>query len=347
MKSKCKFFVLFFVLGILSTGLKAAGEEKTKELHQGWTVNSIQTLEVSNKFGEIKINNFGGDSVTIDVVVTVEAPNEKRADELLELINVDFGKSGNTARAETKISNDFKSRQKFSIDYTINIPSDKNLNISNKYGNTIVNKLDADGYFNIQYGNLTANQLNAPPSGNMNLNLAYGKADIGSTNDMDIEVKYSTINVGGTGNLKIESKYSVLNIEESKVVNIESKYDTFEFEEVGTLSATTKYSHFKIEELKKKLKIEAGYGGISIDEVSDDFESISIENSYGQIKLGLDEASYSLDASCDYCGISYPEENFTGNRIKENNTQTVKGNVGTDGHGTVYIRSRYGEIKLR
>lgn len=347
MKSKCKFSIYLFVLGILSTGLKANAEEKTKEVHQAWTTNSVQTMDISNKFGEIKINDFGGDSVTIDVIITVEAPNEDRADELLELINVDFGKSGSTARAETNIDNEFKSRQKFSIDYTVNIPSDKNLKISNKYGNTIINELNASGNFDIQYGNFTANQLNAPLSDDMKLNLAYGKADIGSSNNMDIIVKYSTINMGGTGDLKVESKYSVLNVEESKVVSIESKYDTFEFEEVEVLTATTKYSHFKIEELKKRLKIQAGYGGISVDEVSEGFESISIENSYGQIRLGLDDASYSLDASCDYCGISYPEDDFNGNRMKENHSQTLKGNVGSGGTGTVYVRSRYGEIKLR
>ena len=347
MKSKFKLFNLLLALALLWGGFKASAEEKTKELHQGWTVNSVQTLEISNKFGEVKVNNFGGDSVTIQVVITVEAPNENRADELLNQINVSFGKTGSTASAVTQIDNDFKSRQKFSIDYTVNIPSDKNLNISNKYGNTIVNELNANGKFDIQYGNFTASQLNAPGSASVNVALAYGKADIGSAGNMNINVKYSTMNIGGTGDLKIESKYSVLNVEESNSVTIESKYDTFEFEEIEALSASTKYSHFKIEELKKRLKIEAGYGGISIDEVADDFESISIENSYGQIKLGLDDIGYSLDASCDYCGISFPEENFAGNKMKENHSQTVKGKVGTGGNGTVYIRSRYGEIKLQ
>ncbi len=346
MKSKFKLFTLLFILGITS-GLKVSAEEKTKEVHQSWTFNSVQTMEISNRYGEVKINDFGLDSVIIDVVITVDAPNENRADELLELINVEFRKNGNTIIAETDIDPDFKSNREFSIDYTVNIPSDKNLKVSNKYGNTIINELNANGDFNIQYGNFTANQLNAPSSGTMNLELAYGKADIGSSNDMDIEVSYSPINIGGAGNLKIESKYSVLNIEESKEVNIDSKYDNFEFEEIESISASAKYSHFKIEELKRNLKISADYGGISVDEVSENFESVSVENSYGQVKVGLDDTSYSLDASCDYCGISYPEDDFSGNKMKENHSQIVKGMVGSGGNGTVYIRSRYGEIKLR
>lgn len=346
MDRKFKKLTLLFILGVFALGIKATAEEKTKEYHEAWTVNSVQTMQITNKFGEIKINNFGGDSVTIDVVITVEAPNEGKANELLDLIDVDFGKSGGTVKAETDIDKEFKSRQKFSIDYTVNIPSNKNLNISNKYGNTFVNVLNANGTFNIQYGSFTASELKAPSDGNVDVLLAYGKAEIGSANDLKVEVKYSKMNFGDVKNVTLGSNYSVVTIEEAGDIQIKSKYDTFDFEEVQSVTATTKYSHFKIEELKKALKIDSGYGGISVEEVAPDFESISIENSYGQIKLGLSDSGYNLDASCNYCGISYPEDEFIGDKIKDNNARTVKGKVGSGG-GNVYIRSRYGEIKLQ
>jgi len=346
MKTKFKNVTLLFILGVFALGMKANAEEKTKNYHEAWTVNSVQTLQITNKFGDIKINNFSGDSVTIDVEITVEAPYEGKADELLDYINVDFGKSGSTVKAETNIDKEFKSRQKFSIDYTVNIPSNKNLNISNKYGNTYVNTLNANGNFNIQYGSFTASELKAPANGNMDVLLAYGKAEIGSASDMKVEVKYSKMNFGEVKNINLESKYSVLTIDEAGDIQAESKYDTFDFEDVQSVTANTKYSHFKIEKLEKGLKIDSGYGGISVEEISPDFETISIENSYGQIKLGLDNSSYNLDASCDYCGISYPEDNFAGDKMKDNQTRTVKGKVGSGG-GNVYIRSRYGEIKLK
>ena len=46
-------------------------------------------------------------------------------------------------------------------------------------------------------------------------------------------------------------------------------------------------------------------------------------------------------------GISYPEDEFVGDKMKDNNTRTVKGKVGNGNGGNVYIRSRYGEIKLQ
>ena len=96
------------------------------------------------------------------------------------------------------------------------------------------------------------------------------------------------------------------------------------------------------------MDIDSQYGGINVDEISPDFESISLENSYGLVKLGLsDNSNYSLDASCNYCGISFPKDKFSGNSMEDNHTRTLLGNVGNNPKGKVYIRSKYGEIKLQ
>jgi hypothetical protein len=346
MKLKFRIITVIFLAVFLTAGITALAEEKTKEYNESWPARSVETLKIDNKFGEVKVTNQGGNDVTIDVVITVDAPTESQADELLSEINVIFSKSGNTVSAETRIDNNFKSRREFSIDYLVNIPTDKNLDISNKYGNTMVNVLNANGTFDIQYGNFTANELNTPANGTMDISLAYGKADVSLSNDLDVEVKYSTMNLGETDDLLLNSKYTVINLEKASTVETESKYDTFNFEEIGSFSGETKYTHIKIDELLQRLNIEAGYGGIRVNKVAENFESISITNSYGQVALGLGDATYSVDATCEYCGISYPENDFTGNRINEDQTRKIEGKVGTGSGGTVVVKSRYGQIKL-
>jgi hypothetical protein len=343
MMLKFKLITALFVICILSAGKTTVAEEKTKEFYESWATSSIQSLEISNKFGEIRVTNERTDSVSIAVTVTVEARDEKRADDLLDKIDVEIKKSGSVAQALTTIANNFKSQSKFSIDYVVSIPSDKNLKISNKYGNTVVNQLTGNGDFDIQYGNFSANELTGT---SMKIDLAYGNTNVSSASDLDVIVKYSGMTLGEIGNLNLDSKYSAVDVEEGKSIEIISKYDKFNFEEVESVKATTKYSHLRIDELAKSLTIEAGYGGVKVAEVAPDFESISITNSYGQISLGL-EADYTVDAKCEYCGISYPEDEFSGDRMKERNTRTIKGKVGSGNGGKIYIRSRYGEIKLR
>lgn len=347
MKQTFKTIAAIFVIGILSAGTTAIAEEKTKEFHETWAANDVKSLEITNKFGEVKVINEGGNEIIIDVVITVEARDERKANDLLNKIEVEFKKTGNVVKAVTSIENNFKSQKKFSIDYVVNIPSDKNLKISNKYGNTIINSLKANGNFNIQYGNFNANELKAANGGSMKILLAYGNTDIGSATNLDVIIKYSNMTLGEIKGLKLESKYSVVDIEEGGSIQMESKYDKFNFEDVESVTATTKYSNLKIAKLAKSLKIESGYGGVQVGEIASDFEFIEITNSYGQISLGLGNANYSVDASCHYCGISYPEDEFTGDRTKEDNTRFIKGKIGENSGGRVYVRSRYGEIKLK
>ena len=346
MKRNYKSVAVLLFICILTTGIQVFGVEKTKEYHESWPAQNVQTLEIRNKFGNVNVTSKGGSEVTIDVVVTVESPNEQSAEELLELINVSFEKTGNKVLAETHISNEFKSSQKFSIDYEVNIPTDKNLDITNKYGNTFVNELNASGTFDIQYGNFNANQLNAPSSGSMELNLAYGKGGVETASDMVVTIQYSSINIGQLDDLKLNSKYSVINLNQGNSVVTDSKYDTFNFGRINSVSANTKYTRIQIDEISEMLKIDAGYGGIRVGKVADNFESVSIDNSYGQINLGLGQNSYSLDATCNYCGISFPENDFEGDRMSEDNSRTVRGKVAGGKGGTVNIQSRYGQIKL-
>ncbi len=344
MKPTFRTIAMLFLATFLAATTTISAEEKTKEYNESWTASSIESLEISNKFGRVKVHNKGGSEITIDVVITVEARDEKRANDLLNKIDVVFKQSGGVIKATTYIDNNFKSQQKFSIDYVVNIPEDKNLKISNKYGNTIVNKLTGNGDFNIQYGNFTANELMGEK---IRIALAYGNANVSSAADLTVQVKYSPISFGEVNNLKLESKYSDISVDEAKLLQIGSKYDKLYFGEVETVIADTKYSHLRIDKLAKKLKIEAGYGSVKVFEIAPGFDEISITNSYGQISLGLEDAEYAIDATCNYCGISYPENNFTGDKIKENNTKSVVGKIGSGGNGKVMIHSRYGEIKLR
>lgn len=346
MKTKFKLFTGILPVLIFTTILHAHGIEKTKEYSKSWPVKSVETLSVNNKFGEVKVTDKGGSEVTIHVVITVEGKSEKNAEELLKQINVEFEKTGNSIFAETNFIKNFKSRYKFSIDYDVNIPPDKNLNIINKYGSTFVNVLNGSGKFDISYGNFTANELIAPDNGSMTLNLAYGKADVETTSEITVKMSYSKATFGDVEHIDLNSRYSVVNLENAETLIADSRYDTFNFGSVDVFSADTKYTQIRVNEILKELKVNAGYGAVKIGKVDSKFESVSVSNSYGQISIGLGDAVYSLDASCTYCGISYPESRFSGNRLKESQIEKVKGKIGEGNGGSVFIESRYGHIKL-
>ncbi len=96
MKSKFKLITGLFFISIICLGITVVAEEKSKQVYESWAVNSVQSLDITNKFGEIRVSDERTDSITIDVTITVEARDEKKADDLLEMLEVEFKKSGST-----------------------------------------------------------------------------------------------------------------------------------------------------------------------------------------------------------------------------------------------------------
>jgi hypothetical protein len=341
MKQKFNFFIILLAAWLISSS--AAGEEFTKKFSQSWPAASVETLSISNKFGEVKVNNDGGSNITVDVVVTAEG-SERKAKEILDDISVTFGKEGNTATAMTKIEEGFRSNGNFSIDYTVNVPAEKNLVIRNKYGNTVINKVTGTGNFDIAYGNLTANSLTGSST---KLDLSYGKADIQTMSGAEVIVSYSKLFLGSGTSLKLDSKYSGFNAEKLEDLWVSSKYDSFSIGEINMLEGTSKYTNYKIARLNKKLKLETGYGTVRVEQIPAGFDLLEVHSSYGQVSLGIDDnAGYEMDASCSYCEISYPKDKFKGNRITENTSQSVSGKIASGSPGKVIVVSKYGNIKL-
>jgi hypothetical protein len=325
--------------------VQATGTEYTKNIRKGWAKSSVTALQVSNKFGEVKINDAGGDSVTIKVVVTIDNASSGKAKALMDKISVNFDKSGGLVSAETEIEDGFRNDESFTIDYLINIPKDRELNITNKYGNVIVNELDAKGYFEVSYGSMTAGNMKAPAGNPVKIIVNYGKADLESINEANMEFKYSKLVADEIDQLVLDTKYSTVTLHKTENLTLDSKYDGINIDELGKLKSVSKYTNYKIGVLNESFDLDTGYGSVRIDKVSEKFNRIRIENSYGGINIALNDLNYKLQAECSYCDVKYPENRYKGNRIKENNSFNLEGNIGTGG-GSVSINSRYGGIKL-
>jgi hypothetical protein len=340
---KQKFKRLVIVFAAMFCVFSTYGEDFTRKFNKSWPAGEVETLEITNKYGQVKVEDTGGTQVTIDVVVTAEGP-ESLAKEVLDDVTIHFDKTGRIASAVTELASNFKSRGNFSIDYTVNIPADRNLKINNKYGNVILNKLDGGGEFNVSYGNFTAGELNKP---GLILNVAYGKADVEKMQDATVSISYSKFFLGTGTALNLTTKYSTVNADKLTTLQLNSKYDGFNFGELTSFDGESKYSNYKIGQISKRLKLSTAYGAVKVDHIPAGFELLDITSGYAQVSLGIDEnASYEVNASCSYCEISYPKEKFKGNRIQENTHQSIDGKISSGMPGKVVVVSKYGNIRL-
>ena len=180
---------------------------------------------------------MGGDSVTIKVLITIDNASESRAKELMNKIHINLRKNGTQVIGETEIDEGFRSNNSFSIDYLINVPKDRDLTITNKYGNVSINELEAKGTFDVSYGSLTAGKMKSPAGNPIKITISYGKATLETVNEASMEIKYSKLYADEINQIILNSKYSTANLGKVSSMTLDSKYDGINIDEIGKLKS--------------------------------------------------------------------------------------------------------------
>jgi hypothetical protein len=182
------------------------------------------------------------------------------------------------------------------------------------------------------------------------ISLAYSKADIEELGWSELYLRYSgRTSIGRARALMVDSRYSKLEIEGVGSIVLDSKYDNINISSLRNLVSESGYTTYRIGRVDGKLDVETGYGSFEVEKLSSRFESVDVTTKYCTVKIGVEEtASYILNASAQYGGISFNEDKADlKTRIEENNSKRIEAIVG-DKNATskIDIKTSYGSIKV-
>lgn len=153
------------LLCLILSAPRLVSQELTKEFSKEWTAGSGTTLDINNRYGKVIVETSDRDLITIDVKVTVNYPNRERAQKYLDYIDVIFSEEEDILKARTVIDEKFSfsgwggGSRRFSIDYTVKMPSFINFKLVNRYGNSEIEQVDGQVDIDIKYGNLLIETL--------------------------------------------------------------------------------------------------------------------------------------------------------------------------------------------
>ncbi len=353
-----KGFYLLLIFPLFLNQAVAQNNELTKEYHEEYGVTENTKLILDNKFGNVDIKDWDQEKINIDILVTVEHSNKTTAEKLLEYINVEFDQSGDEITVKTVFDDRFnreswsrgKNGKRFSIDYTVNLPKDLNLNLSNKYGDTFINELTGEALINVKYGNLKANKIIRGKVDPLSkVILKYGKGFIEEADWLKLEVKYChKFELNKATALVVMSGYSKVYIDKASSIVVDSKYDNFTIGEINNFVAESGYTDYTFDQVNKKFSLISKYANCGVKTIPSTFEEIEIDSKYGNVKLGIDPgASYQLKGEAGYGKITFPSTGKV-SRISSSHSMTVDGVVGTDSSpkATVRILTKYGSVYL-
>ena len=350
---------MFATLGLATHQVQA--NRLTKKFQEEFKADKETLLKIDNRFGQVSIENWDNNSISIEVEVTVEHTSRDRAERMLSAIDISLEKVGNEVRGITSIDerimrslgnvfNFSSSNKEISIDYTIKMPKHLSVNLKNKYGDIFIDELTGHAEIDLKYGNMKANRIlygsNSPLS---MLTLGYGNASIDEIDWMRFDIKYANLDIVKGTAMVVLSKYSKIGVSQVSSMVVESKYDTYTIGTIANIVGESGYTTYRVRKLGKKLDIRTRYGDVRIDEVDDGFESIAFVGNYASLYAPISSnVSYNFDGEASYGGLNYHTPARV-NRTERTNSLAVNGTVGEkeNPNASVKVRVRYGSARLR
>jgi hypothetical protein len=346
MRTIFKITLLLFAPAALFAGEGLKGKYlKEKKISKTFNVSATAALDVSNKYGTVYVTTWDQNQTVIDVVIKVSGNNEGHLEKRLNSIDVNFNATTAKVTAETKIGN-YAGKASMEINYTIKVPKKGSIDVNNQYGNIILGKIYGRTMLKLQYGNLSADQLN----GNKNeLNLQY--TDVATIDHIalgKITVQYSSLKIQNAADeLTLNSEYTDVKLGAVKRLNLKTAYGDIKVDNVQDVAGTASYSDVRIGTLTGMLNYSTTYGDIVVGRISKDVSSVFISGQYSDINIKYDAAwAFDFSAKTLYADVR-GAQNFTLQEKKETgSSRYYRGYHRSSGTGRLTIESDYGDINL-
>lgn len=323
-------------------------EEKRKEINKTYPVTASTEFQVDNSFGKVHINTWEQSKITVKVEIITRGRNEERAQKLLDKIRVDIAESSSQISFETILEAEAKSKneESFEINYTIHMPAQNRLEVSNKFGDIYIANRSGKTEVTSSYGNLKMEDA----TGFLVLDLSFGNGALGSLGDAVIDVSYGNLEMVSGKKIEMEQKFA--NIELQKVVNLEleSKYGNVEIGQAGDLDIDAQFSGLSLEELTGSLYLEASYvTGFVIDKVNPSFTGIEIYGKFSSYTLNLDKGlKADLEAAFSFSDLKSTDRVDLYYQEKDDNRSEYKGRIGGgDATKKILVKSSYGDLHIK
>ncbi len=293
MKKKLLIYNLLFI-SVLTVSAVAPAFEDTRYIKKAFSVGSNPNLEVSNKYGNIHIETWDTDSISFEVKINVTSNHLDKLSEMFHNVDVRFSNSSSYIAAETTWGNTgtlkgtkmdlkkmFGSNDRVAVTYTIKIPKNTDIELSNKFGDVYLPKQLQDVELDVSHGSIRGKNI-----GNAKMiRLKYGKLRLDKIEKGNLNLKFSDVNLEEAGKISIESSSSHIDIEEIQSLNLYSRHDRINIDKIESLNLNSSLTDLDIETLKREVNGTVKFGSLKIDQVATSFSSIDLKGGNTDILL--------------------------------------------------------------
>lgn len=290
---------------------------KKKTLKKEYTVNTNATLKISNKYGNLDIVTWTGNTIEIEVTITTNGDDLEEVEKRLDEIDVEFSGTSNFVSAETVIGKKKKNSWwnwssnddvNMKINYVVKMPITNNVDLSNDYGSINLDTLEGRAEISCDYGKITTKELLGD---NTSLNFDYSNnCYFEYIKNGKINADYSGFTVAKTKTLGIVADYTKSLVEIAENIDYNCDYGSLRVNKLNNINGNGDYLTVVIGDVYKNVSINADYGSIKIGEMTKNAKNITIDSDYVGIKIGINpEYAFDFEIDLEYGGLN-GEDNF-------------------------------------
>jgi len=207
-------FSLVTLILFTTTALQAYASDIDieKNYSKSYKLNATDLVEIENRFGSIVVSVWDRDEVKIDATITASARSERRAQEILDDLEIVDRRRGNDVSFVTKVGRGGNVQSKgkakeigFDVEMRVYIPATQPLDITMEFGDVQIPDYRGELEIVCKFGKLYAGELDRLKS----LEVEFGGSDIERVHDAEISSKFSHLTIEqASGDLELTLEFS-------------------------------------------------------------------------------------------------------------------------------------------
>ncbi|SEM11330.1 hypothetical protein SAMN04487910_4139 [Aquimarina amphilecti] len=354
---------LIILVLILFTGHYTNGQEKlSKSIQKIYDFSNAGELQLENKYGNIIINGWDQNKAKVTIDITVSKKDKDDAKDLLGRIQPILNTSDDflsiflniEEKSDSFFSKVFNRVNPFDfdkgniqIDYHIYLPVNAEIQLTNKFGDIIINDWNGKLKTNLQHGDMWINNeiMNA------NIELKFGKLHTKSITYGKIELKNSEFDHETSKNLRVISSGSTITIKQVDNLEIYSSKDKVSIETIDEIKGELEFTNIIIEKLKNTINLTMDVADFRVEKILKQNADININQKSSEVNINISELNFDFSASLEQGLLRIPKtfKNIK-NKVLDSKKRLrdIRATYGIETNkGTFHITGRKGVIILK
>ena len=298
------------ILVIMITNVLYGQEVVSKKIEKTFDLTNTGEVHIDTKYGEVYINGWNKNNIQIVAEIKVTHKKKEKAKSLLDRITPTFRPAGSLVTIKTEIGEKNKSafsryfnkvnpfdfdKGNVTINYTIYMPANAEINLTNKFGDVIITdwngKLDAT----IQHGDLWINENLS----NATIDMKFGKMNAKSITYGNLTFKNGEISMDESNILELNSSGTTIDAVKIKSLELHSNKDEITVGKVTKVNGQVKFSKIKLNEVQDRVSLNTKLADIRINKITSQNAHIEFFQESSDIHLNINGFTFEFDATLE------------------------------------------------